>query len=213
MSIPVRKVITRRSCHSRGLVPSLKNERPAAWESQPEMQFLRLLELSPLVRAYTVQPSKEELIVFGERSPYVPDVLVEYFDGTVVTYEVKPEASLRIARVAARMHAAKEHFANTGRVFRIVTAEWLLAEPRVTNVQRLMYHRRDPLSPLEQSCFGSVLSSVVPLTVAGLIEAVGALDAWRLLGLGVVGVDLELPLSSSAQIYLEGGHRHAHLCS
>jgi len=211
--MPVRKVVTRRSSHSRGLVPTLKNKRPAEWESQLEMQLLRLLELSPLVASYEVQPTREALVVDGKSSWYFPDALAKYRDGTEAFYEVKMASALRIARVAARMKAAKVHFAETHRVFGIVTDEWLLAEPRRTNVQRLMYHRRDPLSPIEQFRFRSALSAASPRTVGELINALGAPDAWRLLGLGVVGVDLERPLDSTAAIYLEGGHRHANLCA
>jgi len=209
----VRKVITRRSRHSRGLVATLKNKRPAEWESQLEMLLLLLLELSPLIVWYEVQPTRESLVVDGKRSSYVPDVLAKYRDGTETFYEVKMASALRIARVAARMKAAKLHFAETHRVFGIVTDQWLHAEPRRTNVQRLMYHRRDPLSPIEQFHFQSALAAASPRTIGELINALGAPDAWRLMGLGVVGVDLERPLDSTAEIYLEGGHRHAHLCA
>jgi len=70
----VRKVVTRSGGHSRGLSPSIKNPIVAAWESQGEQGFERLLELSPLVREYTVQPVREPIVVAGIPSIYIPDV-------------------------------------------------------------------------------------------------------------------------------------------
>jgi hypothetical protein len=35
------------------------------------------------------------------------------------------------------------------------------------------------------------------------------MEAWRLLGLCIIGVDLEEPLVEESQVFLSGGHRHA----
>ena len=211
--MPVRKVVWRSSCHSRGYEPSIKNGSPVPWESRPERLLINLLELSPWVVSYEAQPTFESLDVDGEPSSYVPDVLAKYRDGSEVFYEVKPVARLRVAKVSARMAAAKRHFVATGRLFGIVTDEWLFTEPRATNIERLMYHRREPLTALEKFALQSALSSARPRTIRDLICVVGASEAWRLLGLGVVGVHLELSLNSSTSIYLEGGHRHEKLCA
>lgn len=72
----VRKVVTRRSCHFRGYFPSLKNGKPTPWESQLEGGFFRLLELSPQVHSYTIQPSRESVSLDSATIKYFPDLHV-----------------------------------------------------------------------------------------------------------------------------------------
>ncbi len=47
-----------------------------------EGKFIRLCELSPLVRSYEVQPSFESISVGDCPERYVPDVRVRFVDGT-----------------------------------------------------------------------------------------------------------------------------------
>jgi hypothetical protein len=48
-----------------------------------------------------------------------------------------------------------------------------------------------------------------PETLSELIAIFGKADAWLFLGLGIVGVDLEIPISDVSKIFINGGHRHA----
>lgn len=209
--MPVRKVVTRRSNHFRAYIPSLKNGHPTQCESMLEGKFIRLCELSPLVRSYEVQPSFESISVGDRSEQYVPDVRVYFVDGTQGWFEVKPEVRLKSARVACRMAAAEAHFAQSGRRFRVVTDKQLEMEPRASNVLEVMYHRRTPLTSAELEQFRHKLESKSPRTLSDFTSVVGPCDAWRLLGLGIVGIDLDQPIVPDAVIYLEGGHRHADL--
>ena len=49
--------------------------------------------------------------------------------------------------------------------------------------------------------------------LAGLEELLGRDLALRLLGAGVVGLDLEKVIEPQSQIFLTGGHRHADFCA
>lgn len=209
--MPVRKVITRRSNHFRAYIPSLKNGHPTQCESMLEGKFIRLCELSPLVRTYEVQPSFELISVGGCPERYVPDVRIRFVDGTEGWFEVKPDVRLKSERVARRLAAAAVHFAHSGRRFRVLTDKQLDMEPRATNVLEVMYQRRASLTSIELERFRHKLERKTPQTMADLTSLVGSCDAWRLLGLGIVGVDLDLPIAPDAVIYLEGGHRHADL--
>ncbi|NKA78111.1 transposase [Ralstonia solanacearum] len=209
--MPVRKVITRRSNHFRAYIPSIKNGHPTQCESMLEGKFIRLCELSPLVRSYEVQPSFESISVEGCLEQYVPDVLVHFIDGTQGWFEVKPDVRLKTMRVARRLAAAAVHFAQSGRRFRVVTDKQLDAEPRASNVLEVMYQRRGPLTSLELERFRHQLASESPQTMSAFTSLIGPCDAWRLLGLGIVGIDLDQPIVPDAVIYLEGGHRHADL--
>lgn len=209
--MPVRKVITRRSNHYRTYIPSLKNGRPTPCESMLEGMFIRLCEISPLVRSYEVQPAFVTLHINGGTESYVPDVRVNFASGTEGWFEVKPAARLKSPRVSRRMLAAKTHFAQSGRQFHVVTDEELNIQPRASNVLELMYHRRDPLAYVEHEKYRVLLTSRKPRTLVELCFLLGDDAAWRLLGLGLVGVDLEKPILRGSTIYLEGGHRHADL--
>lgn len=207
--MPVRKVITRRSNHFRTYIPSLKNGQPTPCESMLEGMFIRLCELSPQVRSYEVQPTKEALSVENRIERYTPDVRVHFFNGTEGWFEIKPSVRLRAARVHKRMDAAKEHFTASGRRFRVITDDWLNTEPRAKNIETLMYHRRGLLTPVELDRFQRELHRSQPKTLGALCSAIGHDDAWLLLGLGIVGVNLEQEINADIAVYLFGGHRHA----
>lgn len=209
--MPVRKVITRRSNHFRTYIPSLKNGRPTPCESMLEGMFIRLCEISPLVGSYEVQPAFVTLAIDDGAECYIPDVRVKFVSGAEGWFEVKPAVRLKSSRVSRRMLAAKAHFAQFGRQFHVVTDEQLNAQPRASNVLELMYHRREPLTYVEHDNYHRQLTSERPESLADMCSLLGNDDAWRLLGLGVVGVDLEKPILHEATIYLEGGHRHADL--
>lgn len=211
--MPVRKVITRRSNHFRTYIPSIKHGRPTPCESMLEGAFIRLCELSPLVRSYEVQPSRETFcLAQGEQTyTYTPDLRVLFTDGTEGWFEIKPAARLAVDRVATRMEAAQRHFAKSGRRFRVVTDKWLEEEPRAGNILEVMYHRREVLTPVERERFERELRAARPQKLGDLCAALGEDNAWRLIGLGVVGLNLEEAITSTSTIYVEGGHRHANL--
>lgn len=73
-----------------------------------------------------------------------------------------------------------------------------------------MHHRRGPkLANSRMQEIREQLEVGKPGTLDELIANFGALDAWLLLGLGIVGVDLEVPILSDSEVFLSGGHRHA----
>lgn len=208
----VRKVVTRRSNHYRGYFPSLKNKKPVPWESQLEGAFFRILELSPAVISYVVQPSEERVPSAQGYFKYYPDVRVFLADGRDWWFEVKPCDRLNIARVRDRLEAVERYFISTGRRFSVVTDKLIEEEPLASNLLRLMSHRRGPVPSDEklEEVF-TVLNELAPRTVSDLLLAVGETPAWRLLGLGIVGIELSRPLDNGSPIFLQGGHRHANL--
>ena len=206
----VRKVVTRRSNHFRGYFPSLKNGKPVPWESQLEGAFFRLLELSPEVTSYTAQPS-EERIPFGSTFiTYYPDLRVLLADGREWWFEVKPYTRLQIVSVKQRLDASAAHFDATGRNFTVVTDELIEAQPLAANLKVLMYYRRGPMfSNAQGDEVREILNTDAPETISELKAIFGEMEAWRLLGLGIVGIDLEKAIGNASEVFLVGGHRHA----
>ncbi|WP_338508192.1 transposase [Pseudomonas poae] len=208
----VRKVITRSSNHIRISFPSVKNGGPVQCESQLESGFVRLLELSPLVRSYVVQPSLEVVSVCGTPKKYYPDIRVYLMDGREWWFEVKYEKSLLVASVKLKMEAVKQHFLATDRNFSIVTDLLIQRQPLANNLQKLMYHRRGPMltnSRMQEVC--EQLEMEKPENLDELIAIFGKADAWLLLGLGIVGLDIEVPIFNASKVFLNGGHSHANI--
>lgn len=205
-----RKVVTRSGGHSRGYMPSIKNQCVAAWESSWELKFYQLLELSPSVRRFHVQPTREQILVNEVATDYIPDVHVFFVDGSDAFFEVKPALKCSTKRIATRLNAIRKHFEATNRRFQLVTDAWLERGTRAQNVNRLMFHRRDQiLSATERAGAARIIAVNQPKDISELCGVVGNDTCWLLLGLGIVGIDLELPIVPSSKIFLDGGHRHA----
>jgi hypothetical protein len=210
--MPVRKVVTRSSCHFRGYFPSLKNGHSVAWESQLEGGLFRLLELSPFVLSYEVQPSRERMPLGDAFVDYIPDLRVFLENGSEWWVEVKPASKLSIHSVKQKLSAASIHFPATNRNFLVVTDELIWREPLAANLQKILYHRRGPLlSVAERAEVSSKLSKYKPQIFHDLITIFGRMEAWRLLGLCVIGINLEEPFLDESQVFLSGGHRHANI--
>ncbi len=208
----VRKVVTRSSCHFRGYFPSLKNGHSVAWESQLEGGFFRLLELSPTVVRYEVQPSRERVPLGDSFVDYVPDLRVFLENGCEWWFEVKPEKKLLINSVKLKLDAAKMHFTATNRNFSVVTDHLIWREPLANNLQKILYHRRGPLlSSSDKADAYSELNKYQPHTFEEVISIFGEIEAWRLLALCNIGVNLDVSLGYKSPIFLTGGHRHANI--
>lgn len=208
----VRKVVTRSSCHFRGYFPSLKNGHPVAWESQLEGGLFRLLELSPFVLRYEAQPSRERIPMGNTFVDYVPDLRVFLENGSEWWIEVKPARKLSVLSVKQKLSAASIHFPATNRNFSVITEELIWREPLATNLQTILYHRRGPLLSLADHAEVSFeLNKHKPQVFHEVVSLFGRMEAWRLLGLCVIGVDLEEPLVEESQVFLSGGHRHANI--
>ncbi|WP_241176317.1 Tn7 transposase TnsA N-terminal domain-containing protein [Pseudomonas chlororaphis] len=143
---------------------------------------------------------------------YIPDIRVFLEDGREWWFEVKPEKRLLIRKVKQKMAAAELHFAATNRNFSIVTEALIWSSPLASNLQKILYHRRGPwLSPSHQAEVCSKLNKYKPRFFGEVVSIFGEMDAWSLLGLGIVGVDLEQTLTQGSEVFLSGGHRHANL--
>ena len=123
---------------------------------------------------------------------------------------MKPQKRLLIASVDQRLEAAKVHFAASNRNFTVVTNDLIHSEPLARNLQKLMYHRRGPmLSNSQVDEVRELLDAREPKTFSEFIAVFGDMEAWRLLGLGIVGVSIDQTISNNSEVFLTGGHRHA----
>lgn len=206
----VRPVVTRRSRNVRGYMPSFKLRAPVAWESQNELILLRIAELSGDVRRFEVQPSIERILVAGQEQIYYPDLELTYLNGRTVTIEVKPAHRLNTPKVAGRMAAFAAQCKAEGREFHVITDVMLAREPRRSNVEELMYHRRW-MNRAQQFEVKARVDAHQPQTIGELRRLLGQEQADVALGNGLVGINLDEPMEDETVIRLQGGHFHAAL--
>jgi len=195
-----------------GIMASRKALAPADFESTLERDFLTLLEFSPLVRAFDVQPVTVTWNQSGKDRRYTPDVLVHYEPGSKPElYEVKYRQDLwkdwKVLRpkLRAGVHFAREQ----GWRFRIAT-EVEIRTPYLENAKFLLTFARrefqsEPCSQLLLS-----LHELRETSPAGLLLAVCRDETnralltpalWHLLGTFRIGADLHRPLTMDSRIW------------
>ena len=128
---PVRKIGKGRR-GNRGRIGAVKAGGRAVFESTLERDFYLALEFDPAVRSFSPQPvSIRYRGVSGRLKPYVPDVLVEYWDmRSPCLFEVKYVADLLKdpAEYRLRFQAARAYARTQGWRFCTVTERFIRKE-------------------------------------------------------------------------------------
>ena len=195
---------------------SRKAVAPADFESTLERDFLILLEFSPLVCAFDVQPVTVTWHEGGRDRRYTPDVLVHYEPGggnggRPELYEVKYRQDLwkdwKVIRPKLR---AGVHFAKAqGWRFRLAT-EVEIRTPYLENAKFLLAFARRECPP--EPCAQLLLSlrELRETSPDGLLLATCRDETnraqlmpvlWHLLGTFRIGADLHLPLTMNSRIW------------
>lgn len=128
----------------------------------------------------------------GLRTKYIPDVRVNFVDGTIGRFEVKPSTRLLNHKVKLKIDALNTHFESTDRRFHIATEKLILATPMADTLLTLMYHRRGP--DVTGSYHEELKYKFRHHPSASLndrIQTLGPQEAWRLLSLGYIGINLQ----------------------
>jgi hypothetical protein len=135
-SVATRKVVTYRSGHFTGYVPSTKNGRMIQYESILERDFIQLIEADRDVVSYSEQPTPLEWSDGYEFFKTTFDFCVERSDGRRYLVEVKPLSKVikyrldllyGFARAAAKEAGYDE--------FELWTDRELKAMPRLLNAE------------------------------------------------------------------------------
>lgn len=189
------------------------------YESLLERDFLKILRFDPAVDTLLTQPLKISYEVQGAKRTYVPDALVTFkadSQGVVpkpVLYEVKPQeyAEHPDYNLAEKFSAATLYCDERSWVFKVVT-EADISASRLEGVNflsryqgRLVHqgHRqliRDQLARWNDcATIQALLTSIyrTPTAQAELLP-----DIWTLLAAHELGVDLDLPLTMTSEIWI-----------
>ncbi len=200
-----------------GIVASGKAEGPAQFESTLERDFLALLEFSPSVRRFEVQPVRLTWHDGTRERRYTPDVLVffERRDGaepTPLLYEVKYRDELRSRwqELRPKFRAAVRYARAQGWRFKLIT-EIEIRTPHLDNVRFLLpFTKRGPPASDDMDLLDRTLLDLRESDVEGLLQAscrdewnrVRLLPAlWYLVGTFQFGADLQLPLTMKTRIW------------
>lgn len=131
-----RKVISRSNTHSTGKHPSSKLGRMVHWESLHELNAFRLLDCDPDVANFCEQPCQVVYVMDGVERVHYPDILVTTTDGKEL-WEVKPRSKALAPEVLARTALLSRVLPRWGYEYRMVFAEDLATQPRLSNANLL----------------------------------------------------------------------------
>lgn len=203
-----------------GIVASAKAAGQAQFESTLERDFLTLLEFSPDVRQFEVQPVTLAWHDGSRERRYTPDALVHFKEGhgrwsTPVLYEVKYRADLRVQWLELRpKFRAAIRFARTqGWRFKLVT-ETEIRTPYLDNARFLLpFVRRGPPAADDMDLLDRTLVDLREAGVQDLLQAACRNEwnrarlmpaLWYLVGTFQFGVDLQTPLTMKSRIRSKG---------
>lgn len=211
--MPVRRIpknyrnVTGNAAHSKAV-------GGAAFESTLERDFLVLLEFSPEVSQFEVQPVTIQWFNDqGKQRQYTPDVLVSYVSGNSPTlFEVKYRSDLKKdwAILRRKFKAAIQYTKSLGWRFRIAT-EVEIRTPYLANAQFLLpFLRRNSGLPSDETLLKSALASLTEATPANLLSHITNDDQqrarllpalWRMIGLREIGADLDQPIDMNSRLW------------
>lgn len=140
-----RTVVSRSRARGTGKYPSWKMGRMIQWESPNELNALRLLDADPAVRAFHEQPLAIRFALDGATHLHYPDLLVEWSDDSRELWEIKPVREAGRPEYLARTRVLEPALLHAGFVYRMVLAEDLKREPRLSNALTLLKYGRGPI--------------------------------------------------------------------
>lgn len=209
---PVRKVVTRSTARVVGYFSSIKMDALIPWESQLELDCLRILEVDNNVIGIHAQPEWVTYACQGRERRYCPDFAVQYRDGSNRRIEVKYEADAVRPEMQERFVAVGSVYSAHRVEFRVMTESEIRREPRLANAKRML---RDlhlvPRSDLSQRV-ADIFNVRRPQTIRALEEALGYLlecreDLIRMALRGYFDIDIgHAPLGAETSITSDFDH-------
>lgn len=182
--MPVRK-IPKNYRNVTGITAARKADGPAQFESTLERDFLTLLEFSPEVRQFEVQPVALSWQDGARERRYTPDALVRFrhqhgTEPTPLLYEVKYRADLRAdwAELRPKFRAAVRFAKAQSWRFKLVT-EREIRTPYLDNARFLLPYVRQGSPPVEEDMdlLDETLQTLREADVESLLQA-ACRDDW-----------------------------------
>jgi hypothetical protein len=112
---------TRKPKTREGFFASNKMGVPIHYRSGYECDVYELLEEDRDIAAYYAEPFKVPYCYKGEWHDYLPDIKLQYMDGTVDIWEIKPATQTSYGKNKAKWAAMNEYAKNMGWNFTVIT--------------------------------------------------------------------------------------------
>ena len=132
-----RRVVSRSNSRSAGKYPSWKMKRMLHWQSLHELNAFRLLDCDPDVTRFGEQPCEIDFVMDGVERVHYPDILVTTNEGEEF-WEVKPQPKALEPEVLERTALLSRALPSWGYAYRMVYAEDLAIQPRLSNASVLL---------------------------------------------------------------------------
>lgn len=201
-----RKVISRSKTTGSGKYPSWKARRMLHWESPHELHAFRLLDAHASVLRFAEQPLVVTYLMDGVQHDHYPDIEVVTATGHEL-WEVK--TSDDAARFTRRTQLLQEALPSHGYQYRVVLAEELAAEPRLSNASLVLRLGRPAISDLARERARLMLDHQPALSwgaiLDGALGAEGAKVACRLLLEGKLWMEIDAPIGRDTILRRPGG--------
>lgn len=201
--VRARRIVSRSRARPTGKFPSWKMGRMIQWESTNELNAYRLLDANPAALAYHEQPLTITYKLNGEIHKHYPDTMVQWGDSREL-WEIKEASDASRPEVAARTRLMEDALPQLGFAYRIVLAEDLAKEPRLSNVLSVLRFGRAPVPDLETERLRQTFAVAQEITWGEVLD--GALGKYgrnyvcRLVLEGKLFVDLERPVTPNSII-------------
>jgi hypothetical protein len=146
MYIAARKIKNSGTKKNTGFFPSIKNERPVAFESLLELDYMYLLEFDSDVIGYKEQPITIKYCYSNRNYKYTPDILVQRKNGIQII-EIKPQSKLQKILsddfMLKKYNAAAQYCKSKGySEFKIITDEEIRSGNILKNIKYLFSYSR-----------------------------------------------------------------------
>ncbi|EJL8267927.1 TPA: transposase [Vibrio cholerae] len=187
-----------------GFLPSVKNKRQVAWESQLEKKACLLFEFSTIVTSYREQPITISFPSGGCIRKYTPDFELQLSTGQRIYVEVKPASKLADDDLRAKFRDIDTFWKQHGCYFIVITDEELNQPVRQSNFTFLRPYLALQCSADVIGQAKSWLSSQQTATFDELTSFIGSLsDAYALLAQGHITFDLDQPISRDSLLTIQ----------
>jgi hypothetical protein len=200
--VRARTVVSRSRSRPTGKYPSWKMGRMLEWESHNELNAFRLLDADPDTGAFQEQPLTIRYTLHDDVHIHFPDVLVDRACRREL-WEIKPRAYASDPKFLARTRLLENALPALGYSYRLVLAEDLARQPRLSNVLQLLKYGREDVDQATREHVRQILLSVPSISWASAVNGdlgrLGRAVLCRLVLEGVLSYDAEQPLAPTTR--------------
>lgn len=197
-----RKIVTRSRSRGTGKYPSLKAGRMVQWETINDLNAFRLLECDPYVRSYREKPFEIKYRLEGVIHRHYPGILVVTRSGNEL-WDIETNADAALPNTIKRSQLMESCLPTHGYRYRVVLAQYLSTQPRLSNALFLVKHGRQA-SNLEQFEYVRAALDVTPnlgweKVLAGALGPQGRQYICRLILSGSLEIDMGKPIEGNSR--------------